>query len=142
MWKNSATIFLDALGIWAVISGTEKKPEVDYHENWSRKNKYARMILLTLISEEFQPIIGQSEDASQAWKDLEDTLDRRNVLSTFHTLNALLSLQKSESTTLTAHLHSYEQSWNRLVEKVGGAGQDDELDSTSGALGSALRTKR
>ena len=118
------------------------KPEVDYHENWSRKNKYARMILLTLITKEFQPIIGQSEDASQAWKDLEDTLYRRNVLLTFHTLNALLSLQKSESTTLTAHLHSYEQSWNRLVEKVGGAGQDDELYSTYGALGFALRTKR
>ena len=70
------------------------------------------MILVTLISEEFQPIIGQSEDASKAWKNLEDTLDRRNVISTFHTLNSL---------------HSYEQNWNRLVEKVGGATQDDEL---------------
>ena len=127
VWKNSAKIFLTALGVWGVTSGTEKKPEVDYHENWSRKNNYARMILVTLVSEEFQPIIRQSDDASKAWKDLEDTLDRRNVLSTFHTLNALLYIQKSESTTVTAHLHSYEQNWNRLVEKVGRASEDDEL---------------
>ena len=127
VWKNSAKIILDALGVWGVTSGTEKKPEVDHHENWSRKNKYARMILLTLISEEFQLIIGQSEDASKAWKDLEDTLDCRNVLSAFHALNALLSMQKSESTAITAHLHSYEQNWNRLVEKVGATTQGDEL---------------
>ena len=36
-------------------------------------------------------------------------------------------MQKSESTTVIAHLHSYEQNWNRLVEKVSGASEDDEL---------------
>ena len=52
--------------------------------------------------------VDQNLDARAIWKNIEDTYDRKNVTSNFHSLNALLSLAIDNSTSIYDHIQEFE----------------------------------
>ena len=91
-----------------LVDGKETKPEhIDPYNYWVRKNKAANVILMQLVAPAISSLVASSDTAAQAWKSLEDKYDTKNVTSTFHTLNACLSLTK-ETNAATLRLPSSE----------------------------------
>lgn len=135
VWCKRAKVHLRNAGVWGVVIGTEPKPTGDDpYDNWTRKNYHALDLLIQMVSEDtFITQIGDAETASGAWKDLENMLDRKNVTSVMHPINALLDLKKDESTTWQAHIADFEARWNTIVTKVSSA------DSSSKAWLQGLR---
>ena len=79
LWRLETLIHLEIVDVWGVVSGLEPQPLVDHHHfNWKRANNQARSLLIQLVSDEFKGIIGNHPDSADAWKVIEDTLDRRS----------------------------------------------------------------
>ena len=76
VWRLEAEIHAD---VWELVSGLEVRPTPNHHDNWKRKNRQARSLLLALVFDEYEGLIGNNKNASEAWKVLEDTLDRKSV---------------------------------------------------------------
>jgi hypothetical protein len=70
-----------------------------------------------MVSQEKKTIITQAATATEAWKSLADTLNRKDVTSTFHVFNGVLDLNKDGSSTMLDHILTFEAAWNRLVQK-------------------------
>ena len=127
IWRLEAQIHLDNADVWELVSGIEVKPEnADPHDNWKRKNKQARSLLVRLVSDEYRGLIGGEASSAGAWKDLEDTLDRKNVTSTIHPVNAVFDMKKEESTSWTAHIAEFESKWTIVNTKVADSTRDSE----------------
>jgi len=67
VWRLEAVIHLDNVDVWEMVSGSEPKPTTDPHDNWKRKNRQARSLLIALVSGEYKNLIGNHEHASAAW---------------------------------------------------------------------------
>ena len=119
IWRLEAQIHLDNADVWEVVSGVEAKPTAeDPHDNWKRKNRQARALLIQLVSDEYKGTIGNHASAPDAWKSLEDTLDRRNITSTMHLVNAILDMKKEDSTSWSSHIEGFESRWSIVNAKV------------------------
>src|SRR5215217_7533914 len=121
VWAPEASTHLDTADVWEVILGTEPKPDESdavATANYSRKPKYGKSLLLSMVSQEKKTIITQAATATEAWKTLSDTLNRKDVTSTFHVFNGVIDLNKDESTTMLDHILAFEGAWNRLVQKL------------------------
>src|SRR5690606_21110158 len=121
VWAPEAAMHLDTADVWEAINRTETKPEATdtvATANYSRKQKYGKSLLLSMVSLEKKTIITQAATATEAWKSLADTLDRKDVISTFHVFNSVLDLNKDESSTMLDHILIFESAWNRLVQKL------------------------
>src|SRR5690606_25984164 len=70
------------------------------------------------VSQEKKTIITQAATATEAWKSLADTLDRKDVTFIFHIFNGVFDLNKVESSTMLDHILTCEAAWNRLVQKL------------------------
>ena len=99
LWRLETVIHLTTANVWDVVSGSNTAPQIDYHHNWKRANNQARSLLIQLVSEEFKGIIGNHENSADAWKAIEDTLDRRSVTSTIHPINQIFDYKKSASSS-------------------------------------------
>jgi len=118
VWRLEAVIHLDNADVWEVVSGSEPKPTTDPHDNWKRKNRQARSLLIALVTSEYKNLIGTHENASEAWKVLENTLDRKSVSSTIYPINQVLYMQKDESKTWNEHIAEFESRWTNANSKV------------------------
>lgn len=76
---------------------------------------------MQLVSPSLNSLIARNDTAAMACKSLIDGYDRKNITSTFHTLNACLSLTKNNDTTMHAHLTNFDEHFNRLASKVDSA---------------------
>ena len=52
--------------------------------------------------------VDRNLDAHTIWKNIEDTYDRKNVTSNFHSLNTLLSLAMDNSTSIRDYIQEFE----------------------------------
>ena len=122
-WRSTAQVYLDQAEVWELVQGEELKPDIDPHNNWLRKNKAAKVILMQLVAPTLSGLVASSDTATQAWKSLEDKYDRKNVTSTFHTLNTCLSLTKDD-TSMHAHISKFEEHFIRIEQKASIATDD------------------
>ena len=109
-----------------MVSGSEPKPTTDPHDNWKRKNRQARSLLIALVSGEYKNLIGNYEHASAACKALENTLNRKSVSSTIYPINQVLYMQKDESKTWNEHITEFESRWTNANSKVATATKDSK----------------
>jgi len=114
-WRLEAQIHLDNADVWEVVSGVEIKPTNDIHDNWKRKNCLGRSLLLQLVSDVYKGTIYNNKSSADAWKILEDTLDRK---PTMHRVNQILDMKKDESKSWNEHIAEFELRWAHVNLKV------------------------
>jgi hypothetical protein len=125
-WRMEAQIHLDNADVWELVCGEEISSPIDTFNNFKRKNKMARSILVQLVSDEYKGTIGNHSSAHDAWKSLEDTLDRKNVSSTIHPVNAIFDMRKDENTSMLLHITEFESKWTVVNTKVSNASSTDK----------------
>ena len=118
IWCLEAQIYLDSADVWELVSGLEVKPTTDTFDNWKRKNKQARSLLIQLVSDEYKGTTGNHASSHDAWKSLEDTLDRKKVASTIHLVNAIFDLKKKGNTSWDSQIKDFESRWNVVNTKI------------------------
>jgi len=126
IWRLEAIIHLDNADVWEVVSGSEPKPTTDPHDNWKRKNRQARSLLIALVSGKYKNLIGNYEHTSAAWKALENTLDRKSVSSTIYPIYQVLYMQKDEYKTWNKYITEFESRWTNANSKVATATKDSK----------------
>lgn len=117
-WAAETRILLESCDVFEVVDGTESKPETDHYKNWIRKDRFAKGQLMSLVCSEKRDIITNAQTAHEAWKELQNQLDRKNVSSVFSTFNTLLDFTKDPSDTIRDHINKFESAFSRVVDKV------------------------
>ena len=126
MWRLEAQIHLDNADVWELVFGEKVKPTSNSHDNWKRKNKQSRSLLIQLVSDEYKGMIGNHASSHDAWKALEDTLDRKNITATIHPVNAIFDMKKEESTPWNSHITEFESRWTVVNSKVSASTTESE----------------
>ena len=113
-----AHIHLQNAGVWGVVNGSDAKPTTDTHDNWSRKNNQAHVLLIQLVADEYKGIIRNHAISTEAWIVLKDRLDHKNVNSTIHPVSAVFDMIKDLSTTWNEHIAFYESRYTTITSKL------------------------
>ena len=99
---------------------------IDYYNSWKRANNQARLLLIQLVFEEFKGIIGNHPNSADAWKVIQDTLDRRSVTSTIHPINQIFDFKKSASSSWNEYIMEFETLWTAVNTKTSAANRNSK----------------
>jgi len=92
----------------------------------ARTDRQDHYIPIALVSSEYKNLIRNHKNASEAWKVLENTLDRKSVPSAIYPINQVLYMQKDESKSWNEHIAEFESRWTTANSKVSTATTDSK----------------
>ena len=84
----------------------------------NKKEMIAIMTIQLTIDQDQQFVIEGCSTTFDAWTALQNTFDRRNVASSFHTFRDILNLHMSDSESMTDYLLRFGNSWSQAHSRA------------------------
>lgn len=153
VWKHPMTLFMGER-FWPIVEGIEPKPVASTIEGaqvlpstgkgtsiveWEDKDALAFSIINNCLDNLIVSHIQHCKSASNAWKQLCDMYETKDVVSRMYLRDKLQSLKMRETKSLTKHLHTYRSILEQLASIGSRVDKEDAIFSLMRSMPSGYK---
>jgi hypothetical protein len=121
-WRASIKVYLDYHDVLEIATGDISEPSTNTMDDkylvWKKKDKTARLLILTCVSQDWVHLVAGAQSSHAAWIALKDKFDRQNTVSVHNYLRIVINRKMTNSQSISEYLTEVDQNWLRLKQRV------------------------
>jgi hypothetical protein len=130
-WQASIKVYLDYYDVLEIATGDIPEPLTNTMDDkyllWKKKDKIAKLLILTCISQDWVHLVAEAQSSHAAWITLQDKFDCQNTISVHNYLRTIINSKMTNSQSISEYLTEFDQNWSRLKQCILNSSNDDKL---------------